>query len=260
MTSKSLTFGREHLSVNRRMIVGRSIASALAGLMPLPLIDDWLSSRVRRGTIRRIADMRGVDMDDDAVEAIADGPSAPPSWSRIAGVTFLVKAIGRSWRKLIVTYVATQRAKHAAHQFQVATLFDHYCARLHVGLGLDRERGYQVRKLISQTIADTDGGIGTSMFRRGIIASAKATARAPAELLDIASGGRLRKMLTRGDEVEAIAEVDDAIAQSMEGEHGFLARAANAVEVQLSAEGNPYLEELISQFETRWRESRERDE
>ena len=40
----------------------------------------------------------------------------------------------------------------------------------------------------------------------------------------------------------------------MEGEHGFLGRAANAVEVQLSSEQNPYLDELISRFEARWRE------
>jgi hypothetical protein len=249
-----LIHGRHHLASNRRMIVGRSLASAIAGIVPIPVFDDWLSSRVRRGTVRRIAAMRGVDVDDDAVIAIAEGPEAPPNFGAIAGVTLVYKVLTRSWRRLLITYIATDRARHAARAFSVATLFDHYCARLHVGIGLDGESGMQVRLLIDSSMDETSGNLATASFRRGILAAARATARAPVELLDIATGGRVRKLLTRGDEGEVIAEVDDAIERSMEGENGFLGRAANAVEVQLSSEQNPYLDELLSRFESRWRE------
>ena len=70
MTTLQLSLGRHHLDQNRRMIVARSIASALAGIVPIPGLDDWLSSRMRRGTLRRIALMRGVDVDHAAVTAL----------------------------------------------------------------------------------------------------------------------------------------------------------------------------------------------
>jgi uncharacterized protein (DUF697 family) len=257
--SQHLSHGRAHLATNRRMILARSLGAAVAGAVPVPVLDDWLASRVRRGTVRRIAALRGVDLDDDAVIAIADGPEEPPSWSRIAGVTFLIKALSRSWRKVLITYVASQRARAAADTFTIATLFDHYCARLHVGLGLNGQSGQQLRRLISATMANGDGGLAAIMFKTGIIAAARATVRAPAELLDLVSGGRFRKLLRRGDEVEAVAEIDSAIARSMEGETGFLNNAITAIEAQLSSESNPYLDELLTRFETRWRQHRERE-
>jgi len=171
-------------------------------------------------------------------------------------MTLAYKVLRKGWRKLLITYIATDRARHAARAYSVATLFDHYCARLHVGLGLDGEAGARVRKLIDDSLDDTSGNLGTALFERGILAAAKATARAPVELLDLATGGRVRKLLTRGDEAVVVAEVDDAIERSMEGEHGFLARAANAIETQLSTDQNPYLDELINRFESRWREQR----
>lgn len=255
-----LTFGRHHLVDNQRMIVGRSLASAVAGIVPVPILDDWLSSRVQRGTVERIAAMRGVDIDAQAVIAIAEGSETPPSWSRLASATLIFKALSRSWRKVLITYVATERARHAARTFSVGTLFDHYCARLHVGLGLDGESGVAIRKLIEASLDDTEGGLGTAVFRRAIIASARASVKAPAELVNLASGGRIRKLLQRGDdavEAEAVEEVDTAIERSMAEESGFLSRAIGGVEAQLSADGNPYLDELITRFEARWREARD---
>jgi hypothetical protein len=189
------------------------------------------------------------------VRAIADGTESPPSWTRIAGVSFVVRLLSRSWRKVLITYFATERARAAAHTFQVATLFDHYCARVHVGLGLDAAGGKRVRAAIDRGMSSTEGGLLTRSFRRGVGAAARASVRAPAELLDLVSGGALRRLLARGEtEVRAVAEMDDAIERSMAEETGFLHRAAAAIEAQVSAEANPYLDTLLSNFETLWRD------
>jgi uncharacterized protein (DUF697 family) len=254
MTETALSLGREHLAANRRMIIGRSLMAALAGLVPVPVIDDWLTSRVRRGTIRRIAEMRGVDLDDDAVVAIADGQAAPPEWASIAGMSFLVRSLSRGWKKLLVAYVTTQRARQAATNYTIATLFDHYCAKLHLGLGLHASQGVELRRLMASCINEVPGGLATPIFRRSLVAATRATVKAPVELLDIASGGRLRRLLSRSDEVRAVAEIDRAIEDSLREDAGFLARAAHAVEIQLAADHNPYLEQLLVAFERRCRE------
>ena len=248
--STELTLRRNHLAEHRRMIVGRSLAASLAGLIPFPMFDEWLCSSINRGTIRRIASARKVDVDDEAVRAIADGPSAPPQWSELAGGALAFRILSKTWRKILVTYLATRRAQAATRYFTIATLFDHYCARLHVGLGLDGPTATELRALMSRAVEATPGSIGKRVFRRGAMAAARATVRAPMELLDIASGGAIRRLLTRGsDEVTAIEEVDNALEADLQSQKSFLARAATAIELQLSADQNPYIDELLTRFE-----------
>jgi hypothetical protein len=251
--STELTLRRDYLDQHRRMIIGRSIAASLAGMVPVPILEEWMTSLVKRGTIRRIADARDVDVSAEAVRAIADGPTPPPSWAEMAGTTFVFKLIGRTWRKMLYAYVVTRRTQAAARNFVIGTLFDHYCARVHVGLGLDGPAAVELRALMDAAIEQTPGGLGERIFRRATVAAAKATVRAPIELADIASGGAVRRLLARRDEVEAAEEVDQAIEAHLSSQDGFLARAATAVELQLSAESNPYLDDLIGTFEEMWR-------
>ena len=255
--SQQLTLRRDYLGANRRLIVSRSVVASVLGLVPVPIFEDWLASQVRRSMIRRIAVVHGVDVDDDAIRALADGEEAPPSWSAIAVGSLVVRSLAKNWRRLFVTYVTTQRARVAAHNFKVATLFDHYCARLHVGLGLDGARVAEVRALIDECIADTRGDLIEHPFRKALVGAAKAGVRTPARLLNLASGGALRRLLERGDEVTAIAEVDDAVDRATDEEDGFVRRTVSTVEDQLTPEANPYLETLLGDFETRWAESRD---
>jgi hypothetical protein len=140
-------------------------------------------------------------------------------------------------------------------------MFDHYCARVHIGLGLDRDAATELRSLMDQAIEITPGGISSRAFRRGAVATVRASVRAPMELLDVASGGALRRLVTRGSgEVEAIEEVDSAIDAQLESQRSFLARAVQSIELQLSADENPYIDELIATFEGMWRARRSADD
>ena len=252
--SAALTQHRAYLDSNRRLIIGRALAAGAAGALPVPLFEDWLSSRLARGTIKRIAESRSVDLDDAAVRAIADGKESAPDWGQIAGGTLAYKLVARSWRKLVLVYLAAKRAQAASKHFLIGTLFDHYCARMHIGQGLDGAAAAELRGLMDQAIGRTPGGLGRRVFRRGALNAARATVRAPLKLADAVTGGMIRRLLTRGDEVDAVAVVDEEVEQQLEAKQSFLARSAAAVEMQLAAEGNPYLEHLIDTFERLWRE------
>ncbi len=245
----SLVQSREYLAEHRRTIIGRSLAAAIAGAIPIPVLDDWLVASIRRGTIRRIAEARGVDIDDDAVRAIADGPESPPKWSELVGGGLAIRLLSKQWKKLLVAVLAAKRAQAASRNFEVATLFDHYCTREHVGMGLTHGSGKAVRALIDQARRDTQGGLNRQLFRRGLIAAARSSAKAPMNMADMLTGGRVGKLLTgRSDEVEVTTEVDEALETQLGSESSFLARSAAAIELQLAADRNPYLDNLLDRF------------
>lgn len=244
---------RSYLSDNRRLIIGRAIASAAAGALPIPLVEDWLASRVSRGTIARIAKRHLVDVEEGAIRAVADGPDQPPEWAEVVTGAVAWRILRRSLRKFVILVVAARRAQAAARHFEIATLFDHYCARLHVGMGLDRPRAAELRAVMEEAIRTTPGGLSRRAFRRGLVRAARASMRTPLRLANAASGGMVRRLLKRSSEVEAVAEVDDSIERQLESESSVLTRAAQAVEHELTAEGNPYLDALIDNFDALWR-------
>lgn len=251
--SAELTHNRSYLGENRRLIIGRSLAAGAAGAIPIPLLEDWLASRIRRGTIRKIAESRSVDADEEAVRAVADGDERPPEWAEIVGGSLAYRFIARQWRRLVILYVVARRAQAAARAFLVGTLFDHYCARLHVGMGLDRARAAELRALIDRAIDETPGGLGRRLFRRGALGAARAGVKAPLRLANAVTGGMIRRLLSRNEEVEAAQMVDDAVERQLETRKSVLARSAAAVELQLAAEGNPYIERLLDTFDELWR-------
>ncbi len=245
----SLVQSRRYLAENRRIIIGRSLAASVAGTVPVPILDEWLVASIRRGMIRRIAESRGVDIDDDAVRAIADGPESPPKWADLVGGGLAIRLLSRQWKKLLFAILAAKRAKAAAKNFEVATLFDHYCAREHLGMGLNQKSGRAVRALIDRARDETAGGLNRQLFRRGLVAAAKSSAKAPMSMADLLTGGRIGKLLTgSSEEVEATTEVDEALENQLASEESFLARSVVAIELQLAADRNPYLDNLLDRF------------
>ncbi len=257
----SLVRSREYLAEHRRTIIGRSLAAAIAGAIPIPVVDEWLVASIRRGTIRRIAEARGVDIDDDAVRAIADGPESPPKWSELVGGGLAIRLLSRQWKKLLIVVLATKRAQAAGRNFEVATLFDHYCAREHVGMGLTHTSGKEVRALIDKARSETQGGLNRQLFRRGLVAAAKGSAKAPMNVADLLTGGRIGKLLSgNSDEVEATTEVDEALETQLNSDSSFIARSAAAIELQLAVDRNPYLDNLLDRFSELAVKAREEDE
>jgi hypothetical protein len=251
-----ITTRRDYLVGNRRMILGRSITGTLAGAVPLPFVDDWLVRRILGSAYRKIANAHRVDLEDAAVEKLVHGKTSPASWTEMAASGIAFRLASGAWKRVLVALTTVRRARAASRTFVVMTLFEHYCARLHVGLALDAPTALAVREAISEAIDQTPGGLSFEPFRRGARSAARATLRAPLELADIASGGRLRRLLERGRgvaEPESVTALDQAIDEALADQNTFLSRAVTAVEMQLSSEVNPYLDAVISRFDDGWR-------
>ncbi len=196
-------------------------------------------------------------MDEAAVRAIADGPEAPAKLSELAFGGLAIRLLSRQWKKLVIAVLAARRAQAAARSFEIATLFDHYCARLHVGMGLGESSGKQVRMQIDQARRETEGGISRHLFRRGLLAAAKTSVRAPVDIADVLTGGRIKKLLRGNDEIQATIEVDEALEAQLRAEGSFLARSAAAIELQLAVDHNPYLDDLLDNFDSLYRDEDE---
>jgi hypothetical protein len=239
-----------HLGEHRRMIVLRSLAAGLAGMTPVPLLDDWLVAVIRRGTLRRIAESRQVDLTPEALRAVADGESAPPTWKSLASAGLLPLIMKKTLRKAMILFAAARRADDVVKSFAVATLFDHYCAQLHVGAGLDLQSGRALRRDMDAVVGRARGHVVGRLFRRALSAAGRAAIRAPLELADIASAGLLTRRRHKEEvhEAEAVELVEGAVQRS---ERGFLGKIAAAVDAGLSTVGQEYVKHIVATFEDR---------
>lgn len=249
---------REYLAGQRRTIIARALLGSLAGAVPIPFLDDWAVGQIVGSAYRKIAAAHHVDMNDDAVKKLVFGKSGPPSIAGLAVGGVITRVAGRAARRMMVLIATVNRARAASRNFVAMTLFDHYCAKLHTGLALDAGTAVALREEIDRTIDQTPGALAFHPFRRGALQAARATLRAPLELADLASGGRLRKLLASksGGEVaepHRVDEVEQAMERALADKTNFLSRTVAAVELQLSAEGNPFVDAAIESFDRRWR-------
>lgn len=256
MTTTSLTKSREYLAGQRRAIIARSLAGSLAGAVPIPFLDDWAIGAVLGGGYRRIAAAHHVDIDAIALRTLVHGTTSPPSLVELAAGGLVAKLAGKAARRMLLALATIERARSAARTFVTMTLFDHYCAKLHTGLAIDAPTALALRDEIGRSIDQTPGALAFHPFRRGAMAAARATIKAPLELADLATRGAVRRLLARKStvtEAEAVDEVDRAVETALASKTGFLSRTVAAVEVQLSAEGNPFLDGALEALDRRWR-------
>jgi hypothetical protein len=256
VTTTSLVHSREYLVAQRRAIIARAIAGSIAGALPIPFLDDWAVGTVLGAGYRRIAAAHHIDLDATALKTLVHGTASPTSLVELAAGSLMVRLAGRAARRMLLAVATIERARSAARTFVTMTLFDHYCAKLHTGLALDAGTALALRDEIGRAIDQTPGALAFHPFRRGAMAAARATLRAPLELADLATGGAVRRLLSRRagvTDAEAVDELDQAVETALASKTGFLARTVAAVEVQLSAEGNPFLDGALDALDRRWR-------
>jgi hypothetical protein len=248
---------RDYLAGQRRTIIARALMGSLAGALPIPFLDDWAVGKLVGGGYRRIAAAHQVDITDEAIDNLVHGATRPPALANIAIGGVITRVASRAARRMMVAIATVNRARSAARTFTAMTLFDHYCAKLHTGLALDGQTALALREEIIRSIEQTPGALAFHPFRRGALSAARATLRAPLELADLASGGRLRKLLASKTGEVAVPETVDEVEQAMEAvladKTNFLSRSVAAVEAQLSSEVNPYLDAAIESLDRRWR-------
>jgi hypothetical protein len=256
MTTTSLIRTRDYLAGQRRAIIARAIAGSVVGAIPVPFVDDWATALVLGSGYRRIAAAHRIDLDDEAVTSLVHGSSPPPSLADLAATGIVARIAGRTARRMLVALATVERARSAARTFVTMTLFDHYCARLHTGLSIDGPTALALRDEIDRAVKQTPGALAFHPFRRGAMSALRTTLRAPLQLADLATRGALRRLLARRASVtdaEAVDALDQAVETALAQNTGLLSRTVAAVEIQLSAEANPFLDAALDAFDRRWR-------
>ncbi len=241
-----------HLRDNRPLIIKRSLlATALGGMIPIPVVDDYVAGRVRAGLLMRLAEQRQVDLAASSAELLGDPREG--SGLRNATITAMtLVALKFAWRKFFALLAAGRGAEEMATTFQFATVFDHYCSRVHVGGPIDRDRAARLRRVIHETVAAHEKTALVTVFREGGKVLARSVLQAPgwvqARLATLAQ----RWFATRGN----VGATLDAAADLPDGESQWLDKATATVEGRLGAYGG-YLAELLTDFEERWKASEE---
>jgi hypothetical protein len=243
-TSKALARTNDHLLANRNLVLGHTLAAIAGGLVPLPYVAEWVPAMVRRDLVRRIAESRGVDIDEPAVRMIAEGEVLPPSWRDLLGAT-PVLALVRRLRSAILVWNVYRQAEAATRTFAMGTLFDHYCARLHVGGELDLGAARALRKRLEATVRSPAGGFALQSLRRLFVGAMSAAVRAPAQ---IASALTRKRRLEAAGEVEAEEVGEEALVQAKD-RRTALGRAAGAFERGIAGLGRGFIDGLIEAFE-----------
>jgi hypothetical protein len=238
-----------HLAANRSLIVKRSLlATAIGGVIPIPVVDEYVAGRVRAGLLLKLAEQRKVDIAPSSAELMGDPREG--STVRNATVTAMTLiALRLAWRKFFAVLAVGRGAEEMATTFQFATVFDHYCSQLHVGGQIDRERAAALRAVIHDTIADHEKAALVAIFREGGKTLGRSILEAPGwvqtRLVTLAQ----RWISTRGD---VSATLDPSAGLPDGAESQWLDRAAATVDGRLQGL-SVYLAELIGDFETRWK-------
>lgn len=260
-------FGREtgsteHLSTHRRFIVRRSLlASAVGGIVPLPVMDDYLAGRIRAGMLIQIGERRRVDLAPSSADLLADPREGTAVRNATMTAATLV-ALKLAWRKFFMLLAIGRRGEEMTTTFQVGTLFDHFCARLHVGAGVDRPTSLRLREAMFAAIRQTERAALIAAFSEGGRTLGRSIGEAPSW-----ASRRLQKtvehFVASGGNPDLIAKIEEG--ETVEGAGGegpqqrWIDRATAQVEARIAAIGTHYLETLIANFERHWQAARSGD-
>jgi hypothetical protein len=167
-----------HLKGNRRLIVTRALVAGAAGLVPVPYVDELLAGSVRGTLIRRLAEIRSVDVDANAVDALAH-----PHGSRLLGAaSFGAAALAgtrRAFRAVAASLLLVRRTDEAVQTFIVGTLFDHYCAKHHVGPGIDGRKAAEIRRAMDLASKKARSLLVERNFKRVLGATSRVMQKMP---------------------------------------------------------------------------------
>jgi hypothetical protein len=239
----------DHLAANRRFIVQRSLlATAVGGVVPLPVMDEYLAGRVKAGMLMKLAERRQVDLAASSAELLGD-PRGTTAMRNATLTAATLLALKLAWRKFFAVLAVGRRAEEMASTFQLGTLFDHYCAKMHVGAGLDRARAAELREVIHASLAEAERTAIVSAFREGSRVLGQTLLEAPAWANAKIERAARRWSQSGGTTTDPLPGEDES---ANDEEARWLDRASSEVEGRLGI-GQEYLVTLVRTFERRWR-------
>ena len=238
-----------HLGAHRGLIVRRTLlASALRGFLPLPIVDDLLARRILAGLFQKLAQGR-VDLPPESASALAEDSENARHKLTFAAIAAVVARF--AGRKFLALLAAGRSAGDMARIFLRATLFDHYCAQLHVGGPLVPDEAARLLATLEgvEREASLDPilaafGEGSRMLGRTLLEAPRWVSQRMASLAErfVHSGGN--------------PDILDSIPELPNGDSAWLDRAARTVEEALGRASAEPLASVVADFEARWRKQR----
>ncbi|HVT06842.1 MAG TPA: hypothetical protein VHO67_05275 [Polyangia bacterium] len=234
----------DHLQENRRLIVRRSLlATAVGGVIPIPVLDDYFAGRVKAGMLIKLAERRQVDIGQSPAELLGD----PREGTAVRNATLTAAtllALKLAWRKFFALLAIGRRAEDMVTTFQLGTLFDHYCSKLHVGGAIDRNQAMLLRGAIFGALAESERAALIGAFQDGGRVLARSALEAPSWM-----SARIERAARRWSETGGRTADPGDLAEPEGEEARWLDRASAAVEDRLGRAGQSYLTRLILAFE-----------
>ena len=247
MTTVSPADSRDYLAGQRRMIIARSLVGSVAGALPVPFLDERALTSVLGSGYRRIAAAYRIDLHHAAQQTLVHGHTPGASLAELAGGEIAFRIAGRAARRAMLAFAALGRAQFVTRTFVTLTLFHHYCARLHTGVAIDAAMARALRDEIDRAIDIVPGDLELSPFRRGAPPAARAAPRSSPSL------GAARPDSVGGVEgALGTDDVDRALEAELAKKGGLLSRMVAAIERQLSAEENLFLDRAIDALDRGW--------
>jgi hypothetical protein len=241
----------DHLTVNRRFIVRRSLlATAVGGVVPLPVMDEYLAGRVKAGMLMKLAERRQVDLAASSAELLGD-PRGTTAMRNATLTAATLLALKLTWRKFFAVLAVSRRAEEMASTFQLGTLFDHFCAKMHVGAGIDRERAIELRDVMHAALAEAERAAIVNAFREGSRVLGQTMLEAPAWANARIERAARRWAASGGTTTDATPGADDDVGDDADAR--WLDRASTEVDGRIGGLGQDYLVSLVRTFERRWR-------
>jgi uncharacterized protein (DUF697 family) len=232
----------DHLKGNRTLILSRALLAGAAGMLPVPYLDDLLAGAVRSAMIRRIAELRGVDVDANAVDELAH-----PSGSRVLNAASIgAIALGgtkRAFRKLAASILIVRRSDEAVQTFYLGTLFDHYCAKHHVGVGVDGKKAAVLRASIDLAAKQARSEALSRAFKKSLKLMSAAAMKMPKGAFSMWS--RRRGGPVQAERVPSVNDRLDAAASE-----SYVKDAVKDVESEVAGRG--YVRALAESFDLAW--------
>lgn len=236
-----------HLRENRRLIVHRALlASALRSFLPVPGMDELLAGRVCAGLYIKLASLRHVDLPAEVAAVLTQKGDFHKSRSVMTTISLFARFAGRKAFALLAT---GRGAAEMARLFQTATLFDHYCARLHVGGAITREHAERLRTIMDQSVAEASQAALSDAFHDGARLLGRSLLESPRWLANELSQLAERFVRSGGN-----ADVNPSTGETIrDGEAAWLNRATLTVEAAIRRAGEHHLDPLLQNFEQRCR-------
>jgi hypothetical protein len=235
-----------HLTAHRGLIVRRSLLiGAIRGFLPVPVLDERLAGRIRAGLFTKLATGRQVDLPPAAAAVLgSDGTGA--SLTLTAGAMLFARFAGR---KLFALAAAGYGAEEMARNFYRATLFDHYCAKLHVGGPITEGDASTLRRGIESELYAAGAGPVLAAFREGSRILGRSLLEAPRWL-----SRRITRLAERFARTGGNPDVLDAVPETPDDDDTWIERASQAVEQALSRTAGAHLAKTIDSFARRWQQ------